>query len=199
MLKQYEELSEVATVLNEDDLNPYWLLLNPISKWKQGKLIDSMKDEIKRSTHFFLKHDFNSNYFLYRLNLLEEYSSELKREKLHTLSTKFINICQIALLKHLKVNAPTLFEVAIQQPSLKEIDDNKMPFLLELGQLQQRYKEQKKVVEGVYGTFKLPGQQEPKKDEDEAYTTMKEKFIRAMVKPVSVTAVLLITMLVLKK
>jgi hypothetical protein len=199
VLKQYEELSEVATVLNEDDLNPYWLLLNPISKWKQGKIIDSMKDEIKRTTNFFVKHDFNTNYFLYRLNLLEEYSSELTKERLHTLSTKFIKICQIALLKHLKINSPTLFEVVIQQPSLKEIDDNKVPFLLELGQLQQRYKDQNKVVEGVYGTFKLPGEHEPKKEDDEGYTTIKEKFIRAMVRPVSVTAVLLIAMLVLKK
>jgi hypothetical protein len=158
-----------------------------------------MKDYIKKSTHFFVKHDFNSNYFLYRLNLLEQYSSELKKERFHTLSIKFIKICQIALLKHLKVNSPTLFEVVIQQPSLKELDDNKVPFLLELGQLQQRYKEENKVVEGVYGTFRLPGEHEPKKEEEEGYTTMKEKFIRAMVKPVSVTMVLLITMLVLKK
>ena len=35
LLQMCEELSEVATVLNEDDLNPFYVFLNPILKYRE--------------------------------------------------------------------------------------------------------------------------------------------------------------------
>jgi hypothetical protein len=53
VLSQCEEISEVATVLNEDDLNPYWLLLNPILKLRQKIALEKEKKRILSASQFF--------------------------------------------------------------------------------------------------------------------------------------------------
>ena len=71
VLKQSEEISEVATFLNEDDLNPYWLLFNPILKLRQHLNLTARRQAIITSSQFFPNgHNLNSDYFIYRLNLL---------------------------------------------------------------------------------------------------------------------------------
>ena len=55
VLKQYEELSEVATVLTQTDLNPYWLLLNPLLKWRQTDRLEAQKQRIYSCSQFFNK------------------------------------------------------------------------------------------------------------------------------------------------
>jgi hypothetical protein len=71
VLKQCEEISEVATFLNEDDLNPYWLLFNPLLKFRQHLRLTARRQEIISSSQFFPDgQHLNSDYFIYRLNLL---------------------------------------------------------------------------------------------------------------------------------
>jgi|JI9StandDraft_1071089.scaffolds.fasta_scaffold116310_3 hypothetical protein len=52
---------------------------------------------------------------------------------------------------------------------------------------------------GAYGNFNLPCLADPPKPPEEEYVTLNEKFMRALVKPVSVTAILLTLFAVLKK
>lgn len=44
----------------------------------------------------------------------------------------------------------------------------------------------------TYGNFTFPGCDQPVKEKEEDYITVKERVIRALIKPVSVTGILLI-------
>ena len=74
-----------------------------------------------------------------------------------------------------------------------------MTFLIDLEEFHQKEIRKDQKVASAYGTFKFPGQPQPEKPKDEEYTTMKEKWIRALVKPASATVVLMVMMLALRK
>jgi len=71
ILRLYEEVSEVMTVSNEDDLNPYWTLLNPILRWQHNQFLKARKEGFYRSSQFFNKQELSVDYFLYKLNQIE--------------------------------------------------------------------------------------------------------------------------------
>ena len=80
------------------------------------------------------------------------------------------------------------------------MEQNKLEFLRELEDIQQNAIDGGKKAMGAYGNFRLPGSESAKKEkEEEEYTTLKEKMLRALIKPVSMTSILLIAMAVLKK
>jgi uncharacterized protein YihD (DUF1040 family) len=64
-------MSEVATLINEEYLNPYWILLNPVLKMRQNLFLSKLKQKILSKSQFFKNgEEFNEDYFIYRLNLL---------------------------------------------------------------------------------------------------------------------------------
>jgi hypothetical protein len=52
LLQMCEELSEVATVLNEDDLNPFYVFLNPIRKFKEYRKMQNSKMKLHLNSQF---------------------------------------------------------------------------------------------------------------------------------------------------
>ena len=71
--------------------------------------------------------------------------------------------------------------------------------MIDLDELHKKALEEDRKVVSVYGSFNLPGSSIPEKQPEEEYTTMREKWIRALVKPVGVTAILFVTLLAAKK
>ena len=60
----------------------YWMFLNLILKFRKNMELEKRKTNLHQTTQFFIKGEFNTNYYLYRLNLLEEYTEQLKKERL---------------------------------------------------------------------------------------------------------------------
>ena len=91
--------------------------------------------------------------------------------------------------------------MALKQPSLQQLHDNELHFLAELEEHHQKMVEDNRRALGIYGSFRLPGEEEPKKPEgeEEEYTTLNEKLVRSLIKPVSLTAVLLLVGIAFKK
>lgn len=46
-------MSEVATLINEEYLNPYWILLNPVLKMRQNLFLSKLKQKILSKSQFF--------------------------------------------------------------------------------------------------------------------------------------------------
>ena len=53
LLRMCEELSEVATAMNKDDINPFYLFLNPILKYRQYCKMNDRKRRLHLHTQYF--------------------------------------------------------------------------------------------------------------------------------------------------
>jgi hypothetical protein len=105
-LQLCEELSEVATVLNEDDSNPFYVFLNPLMKWREHRKLTKAKHRLQAGSQFFNSNEeINQDYLIYRLGQLENYVIELQKKPLLVYQRKFITICLIAMLKHFQANS----------------------------------------------------------------------------------------------
>lgn len=51
-----EELSEVATVMNEEDINPFYLFMNPILKFREYRKMEKLKLKLHLNTQFIDEH-----------------------------------------------------------------------------------------------------------------------------------------------
>lgn len=136
-------------------------------KFRQNcRLTEYKRSILSRSQYFTDGEHLNSDYFLYKLNLLEGYLTEVRRSEAHKLTKWFVKICLIALLKHVQANHKDLLKVMLKQPILADIDANKITILVELGELHKKMEESQKKSLGAYGNFALPGEVVvPKADE----------------------------------
>lgn len=117
LLRMCEELSEVATAMNKDDINPFYLFLNPILKYRQYCKMNDRKRRLHLHTQYFNQsEELNIDFFLIKLHALEDYLKELNRMRKSLVQGKFVKICVIALLKHFLANYKSMQVTAITLP-----------------------------------------------------------------------------------
>lgn len=103
--------------MNKDDINPFYLFLNPILKYRQYCKMNECKRKLHLHTQYInQKEELNVEYFLVKLHALDDYLKELNKMRKSLVQGKFIKICVIALLKHFMANHKSMQAAAIKLP-----------------------------------------------------------------------------------
>lgn len=188
LLQQCWELSTAACVVSEDDCNPYFLFMNPLLKWSYYRRLDSQRRHLQAATQFLTaSEELNGEYLIYRLEMLEKYVEQLQRKRLSLCHRKVISSCLLAMLQHFEDNNPAFLAVALKQEMLQRLHQNRQTAREEMQAYQERAVTEQRKVAAVHQNVELPG--EAKEEKREEYETLKERFLKAIVKPLSVTAI----------
>lgn len=69
LVQMSEDLANVATVLNDNDLNPYYLFMNPLLKFRYYRKLQSLRREIQSNTQFLNSNEeLDVDYLIYKLH-----------------------------------------------------------------------------------------------------------------------------------
>jgi hypothetical protein len=175
-------------VVSEDDSNPYFIFLNPLLKWSYYRRLDQQRRHLQAATQFLTaSEELNGEYLIYRLEMLEKYVEQLQRRRLSLVHRKVVTSCLLAMLHHFEDNNPAFLAVALKQEMLQRLHQNRQTAKEEMQAYQKRAVAEQRKVEAVYQNVELAGEQKEEKREE--YETLKERFLKAIVKPLSVTAI----------
>lgn len=189
-----EELSQLASILSEDDTNSYYMLFSPIKKWKMSLQIQKERQDLIERTNLINQQDeINTEEVLYRLDQISKYYvGSLLREKRYFIRS-FMKIIMTALVKQFKINHQPLHQVAMRDQEFKTVEETTIEFKKAIHEnLTERRGRHENIVM-VLADLQMERldsvQSEVKAEEYEHYS---EKVMRWLFKPIATTSIFLL-------